>query len=1270
MNRLLLLLCCICVPWMARGQAAYDWHYWFDMNHASQVNGQALGERFTIETDASGLSEGIHAFHVQVADTAGKFSPPHAQLFYHTHDRSIRRLHYWFDNDTENLHQVPTPLSDLAIDVSELEPGLHFIYCQVEDAAGMKSDVVCRAFYRQAIRSYLKWTYWFDDDQQSRHTVPFPNEVVMIDVSGLQEGFHVLHNQIIDVTASDITTTMFIKIPQTEGVDNMTCICTIDGKLVAQETLPAAGGVLKWNMDVDNMDVGIHKAMFQVITPSGTASSIAERYFVRVITNKELGSMKCVYAIDNFETFSEAGTLSDGLFHFDLDVATIENGLHRIAYMLVSEDGVTTPQKTAFFWKTPLGGDGIVQYDYWVNNNDDQKHSVQLDKRTNPFSLISLLPVEAQPIRSSNFQFAVKNGEPLIYARNEFHIQFFDTNGRMVEESKEYVDEQVSRTVDDLTWIDAGVRATTSKPIENTIKWYRLEAEQGDSLQFKLDRAATIQLFSPTGKEVYSASGSTSVAWGGCHVEETGIYYLALHDVMAQQGTTVSIDYNRIGKYAIMAYTPNSLSTDGTTIMYLKGNGLQYVQSVELVSDDIILAADTIVSNVTDLLARFTLNEGNDAVGNYYLRVCFHNEDEGESRIITQHQPITLRQADKGDITVKVVTERRVGDPYPIKVHLKNNGNVGLYGIPMNIAYDHPEMIDEFQFVNFDMLLSEDLYENRLFFAYTDDLVGTGKKGFFLPLLIPYLGPNEEKTFIFGVRTRIAHAKFNFYAWAGDPMYDGLSNDGENSGNKVRRKAPPCTPSNIPDVYDALGDADNLTNMPISPSRVLRPFIGAAEAISGIIQGSTRAREDAIFDAYGIPESERDDYRFQYRHCVRSPYDIARDAHPLQAPRRAGGAGGGAAVDGHANGDCPHPDPHPTDVYIPGDPNEITGYLAESGSHYIIDSIKTVGYDIEFENDPELANSSAHRIVIENQLDPEVFDLNSFVPNEIKLSDKTLELTGETPFIQTIDLRPNINAIAQVEGNYDANNGKIKWIIQSLDPMTMEPTDDIMQGVLPINNSNGDGIGHVTYSVDLRTKLEDGTEIPNQATIVFDYNEAIETPTWVNTVDAVPPTSTILGGIQTNDSTLTLRLAGEDARSGVWKYNVYAQFGAGTSWELVAENVTDTLCDVRIYEDIDYSFCVLATDSAGNVEKKVFSPEFSLSSDLLGDANGDGNIDLTDAVMITYHSLGTAQPNLNLNAADVNRDGVVDLTDAIIVVYRSLGTESGGAGQDSGAEPE
>ena len=58
-----------------------------------------------------------------------------------------------------------------------------------------------------------------------------------------------------------------------------------------------------------------------------------------------------------------------------------------------------------------------------------------------------------------------------------------------------------------------------------------------------------------------------------------------------------------------------------------------------------------------------------------------------------------------------------------------------------------------------------------------------------------------------------------------------------------------------------------------------------------------------------------------------------------------------------------------------------------------------------------------------------------------------------------------------------------------------------------------------------------------------------------------------------------------------------------------------------------------------------------------GDVNGDGTTDLTDAIMIVYHSLGQQQDGFNEAAADVNGDGNIDLTDAIIVVYKSLGAE-------------
>lgn len=56
----------------------------------------------------------------------------------------------------------------------------------------------------------------------------------------------------------------------------------------------------------------------------------------------------------------------------------------------------------------------------------------------------------------------------------------------------------------------------------------------------------------------------------------------------------------------------------------------------------------------------------------------------------------------------------------------------------------------------------------------------------------------------------------------------------------------------------------------------------------------------------------------------------------------------------------------------------------------------------------------------------------------------------------------------------------------------------------------------------------------------------------------------------------------------------------------------------------------------------------------LGDVNGDKKVDLTDAIMIVYSSLGQDTEGFNEAEADVNNDGNIDLTDAITVVYESL----------------
>ena len=269
------------------------------------------------------------------------------------------------------------------------------------------------------------------------------------------------------------------------------------------------------------------------------------------------------------------------------------------------------------------------------------------------------------------------------------------------------------------------------------------------------------------------------------------------------------------------------------------------------------------------------------------------------------------------------------------------------------------------------------------------------------------------------------------------------------------------------------------------------------------------------------------------------------------------------------------------------------------------DTIRNVSYDIEFENDPDIANSSAHVIVVENQLDDTMFELSSFTPKDITISGVKVELDGENTFVKTIDLRPNINVIGELRCEYNSDKGLAKWTITSLDPMTMEPTDDVMQGILPVNHDGVSGRGNITYSIDLKGKLTDGKEIPNRASIVFDNNEPILTPTWTNVIDAVSPESYINYLEVVNDSIVRVHCDGEDLRSGIWKYSIYVQYGENASWNEVAE--IDTTCfDFRFYEDIEYGFCVIATDSAGNVEQKLIERQFSFR-------NGEV-VDYTDAV--------------------------------------------------------
>ena len=275
----------------------------------------------------------------------------------------------------------------------------------------------------------------------------------------------------------------------------------------------------------------------------------------------------------------------------------------------------------------------------------------------------------------------------------------------------------------------------------------------------------------------------------------------------------------------------------------------------------------------------------------------------------------------------------------------------------------------------------------------------------------------------------------------------------------------------------------------------------------------------------------------------------------------------------------------------PGDPNDIYGYLAESGSHYVPREQEELYYLIEFENDPKIASANARRIEVRDTLDAAKFDLSSFAATGVTVGDRKLNVDNKQNFVSTIDMRPDINTVAQVELEYDSVSGIAHWTLKSLDPITLQEVTDYRQGLLPVN-SGTNGIGTLSFIINRKNTLPDGDSIFNRASIVFDNEAAILTPTWVNILDLEDPVSNITKVVTVTDS-ITFFLHGIDKRSGLWHYTLYGRQDSIQDWEIMADYIMDSLCRIAANNGMEF-YKVIAIDSAGNVEPDNVDCEYSI----------------------------------------------------------------------------
>ena len=270
---------------------------------------------------------------------------------------------------------------------------------------------------------------------------------------------------------------------------------------------------------------------------------------------------------------------------------------------------------------------------------------------------------------------------------------------------------------------------------------------------------------------------------------------------------------------------------------------------------------------------------------------------------------------------------------------------------------------------------------------------------------------------------------------------------------------------------------------------------------------------------------------------------------------------------------------------IPIDPNDKTGPFGVGESRFLPAS-EALPYEIRFEN-LATATAPAQQVIVTDQLNPHTMDLDTFSLGPIRFGSKTVvPPSGLSQYTANVDLRPAQNLIVRVDASLDKNAGLLTWRFSSIDPLTLQFTQDPSAGFLPPNVHPPAGEGSVVFNVNQKAGLMNGTAIQNQASVVFDQNAPVATPVWTNTVDTAAPVTKVEALPATESSTsFTLRWSGADAGSGIEHYGVFVSKDGGGFAPLVSDTAKTSIAFTGVAGS-RYAFYSIGRDFAGNVEKK------------------------------------------------------------------------------------
>lgn len=353
------------------------------------------------------------------------------------------------------------------------------------------------------------------------------------------------------------------------------------------------------------------------------------------------------------------------------------------------------------------------------------------------------------------------------------------------------------------------------------------------------------------------------------------------------------------------------------------------------------------------------------------------------------------------------------------------------------------------------------------------------------------------------------------------------------------------------------------------------------------------------------------------------------------------------------------------------DPNMKVGALGKEGFTQLTDD--PLPYRILFENKAE-ATAAAQEVTVTDILDDDL-DLTTFSFTGAGFGGHTDSFDSGAVFWQDVDLRPDQDVVVQIQGWLEEETRTVTVTFRGLDPDTWELHPD---GFLPPNHSPPEGEGFVSFSIAPIADLPSGTEIDNEATIVFDVNPPMQTNETYLVVDTDPPASAVgtLASVQPN-TTFAVPFTATDAVSGVRRVELWYADPLGSPGDEKAAVITvgdygyklagttdagGTQIEFAGQAGYEYRFFTVAVDVVGNREAEPQEPDAVVHVGVLptptpvacpGDCDADGAVTADEVVLGMHIALGRVEL-ANCRALDRNDSGTVTIEELVNGVKHAL----------------